>query len=496
MAYPDNIDNFTDKLNKLDNNTYVIEEEVALVNGVYEGELQHDNVSLPSINVYTGSKLTGTKVENVVISTPSLTPWKNTIRIYSEVSPVYITYQTQGDTVEADDINEVQGSLVNVETELDRYKNANDSRVSAVENDKAEKTYVDTQLLTKADKNDTYTKEETDQRIQNVVGAAPEALDTLKEIADSLGDDANFAGTMTTQLVGKVDKVAGKQLSTEDYTTGEKSKLAGVQDNANDYIHPATHPGSMITEDTNHRWSTDNEKSSWNDADSKKHVHSNLSLLETITQTLIDAWNSAVTHINDSIKHITSAERSLWNTVSNKTNIGHTHKVVDITDFPSIPTKTSQLTNDSSFITQAQINNIGTGDMQKATYDKDGDGIVDNSNALQGKHSSDFAPSGFGLGTTAQSLSNGTDINTVMNTGFYKVNAGVNVPPRISGDNTAIWHYLIVISHDSAYWVSQIAIEYTTGVTFSRVLENGTWTAWKKILTTSRTIIWNDLKGV
>lgn len=54
------------------------------------------------------------------------------------------------------------------------------------------------------------------------------------------------------------------------------------------------------------------------DSVSKKHTHNNLSLLETITQTLVNAWNSAVSHISDAVKHITSDERNLWNTVANK----------------------------------------------------------------------------------------------------------------------------------------------------------------------------------
>lgn len=342
MAYPQEIDKFTEKLNKLDNNTYVIEEEVEIINGVYEGELQHDNVSLPSINVYTGSKLTGTKIENVIVSTPSLAPWKNTIKIFSDVSPVYITYQTQGDTVEAEDINKVQDSVVNTQTEVDGYKSSNDNRVTdaenritTVENNKAEKTYVDTELNKRYLKSETYTKTETDQRIQMVVDAAPEALDTLKEIADSLNNDPDFAATITTALSKKVDKVDGKQLSTEDYTTTEKQKLAGIEDNANKYIHPTTHPASMITTDSTHRFATDTEKSNWNDANSKKHTHNNLSILQTITQVLIDAWNSAVDHISDTVKHITAAERTLWNTVGNKSDLGHKHVKDDITDFPA-----------------------------------------------------------------------------------------------------------------------------------------------------------------
>jgi hypothetical protein len=42
-----------------------------------------------------------------------------------------------------------------------------------------------------------------DARVQLVVDAAPAALDTLNELAAALGDDANFAATMTTALAGK-----------------------------------------------------------------------------------------------------------------------------------------------------------------------------------------------------------------------------------------------------------------------------------------------------
>lgn len=41
-------------------------------------------------------------------------------------------------------------------------------------------------------------------------------------------------------IADKVDKVEGKQLSTEDYTTAEKTKLQGVAANANNYVHPTT----------------------------------------------------------------------------------------------------------------------------------------------------------------------------------------------------------------------------------------------------------------
>lgn len=46
-----------------------------------------------------------------------------------------------------------------------------------------------------------------DARIQEVVAAAPEALDTLKELADALGNDPDFAGTVTTELAKKANSI-------------------------------------------------------------------------------------------------------------------------------------------------------------------------------------------------------------------------------------------------------------------------------------------------
>ena len=46
---------------------------------------------------------------------------------------------------------------------------------------------------------------------------------------------------------GKVDAESGKGLSSNDYTSAEKQKLAGVAAGANNYVHPSTHPASMIT---------------------------------------------------------------------------------------------------------------------------------------------------------------------------------------------------------------------------------------------------------
>jgi hypothetical protein len=59
---------------------------------------------------------------------------------------------------------------------------------------------------------------------------------TKAELIEGLTDQV--AALVAVEVDGKVDKVAGKQLSTEDYTSADKTKLAGIADEANNYTHP------------------------------------------------------------------------------------------------------------------------------------------------------------------------------------------------------------------------------------------------------------------
>lgn len=52
------------------------------------------------------------------------------------------------------------------------------------------------------------TQQDVDAAISAVVNASPAALDTLKELADALGNDPNFATTIATQLGNKLDASA------------------------------------------------------------------------------------------------------------------------------------------------------------------------------------------------------------------------------------------------------------------------------------------------
>ena len=54
--------------------------------------------------------------------------------------------------------------------------------------------------------NDFTTKSYVDLQISNLVDSAPDTLNTLNELADALGDDANFSTTVTNSIAGKVAK--------------------------------------------------------------------------------------------------------------------------------------------------------------------------------------------------------------------------------------------------------------------------------------------------
>lgn len=133
------------------------------------------------------------------------------------------------------------------------------------------KSYVDTQLATKANASNVYTKAEVDSKVSSVyrVKGSVASYANLPTVDVTIGDvynvndtGANYVATSTTPtwdklsetvdlsgyattaamnsaLGNKVDKVSGKALSTNDYTTAEKNKLAGIAASANNYSLPA-----------------------------------------------------------------------------------------------------------------------------------------------------------------------------------------------------------------------------------------------------------------
>ncbi len=64
--------------------------------------------------------------------------------------------------------------------------------------------------------------------ISELIGGAPETYDTLKEIADYIAEHEEVAEALNQAIGTKVDKVEGKGLSAEDFTSALKEKLEAM----------------------------------------------------------------------------------------------------------------------------------------------------------------------------------------------------------------------------------------------------------------------------
>ncbi|EKQ51388.1 MULTISPECIES: pyocin knob domain-containing protein [unclassified Clostridium] len=353
-----NISKFTKKLNKLENNTYVIEEEITVVNGVYEAELEHDNINLKTLNVYTGSKLTGNKIETYFPSTPSLAPWKTVIKIFSSTTPVYVSYETQGDTVEADDVNYIQDTIIDTQNSLnDEINRAENSEAALANNLNSEITRakgVENTLTSNLTTETNRAKSAESTLTANLNSEITRATNAESTLTNNLNSEITRAKAAENTLTGTIN--ANTPIWNDKYTKNEvdnklsalvtsldwKESVSTFSDLATTY--PTAADGwTANTKDTDITYRYDGaawipisansiplasssvdgkmskqDKIDHDDMNSKKHTHGNKSIIDIITQALIDNWNAAYTHISDAVKHITSAERTLWNTVSNK----------------------------------------------------------------------------------------------------------------------------------------------------------------------------------
>ena len=142
---------------------------------------------------------------------------------------------------------------------------------SEISRAKAQEETLNTAIAT-SEKN---SKKYTDTKIANLINGAPETMDTLKEVSDAIASNRTVEEAL--------NKAIGTKASQTDFNA---------------------HTSNMKVHITN------TERENLNDANSKKHTHSNKSVLDGISSALITAWNNAVEHISDTVKHITPSALS------------------------------------------------------------------------------------------------------------------------------------------------------------------------------------------
>ena len=402
--------NFIARLNKRDNPYTIVDEQVILTEGKWEGFLAHDQVIEKTIEIYTLPNKEGERVFAYTLDKKEEV-WKTYLKVFSQSEVLYITYETYGDTVEAEDINQLQGAAYYLENFIENVKN----KLASHDEDKVrhitgkERESWNSRAFQKdlevTNQNLQMTNENLEATNQNL-GLTQQELLSHKNAKDNphavtkhqvgLGnvediqqaskaefilhkEDLSNPHQVTKDQVGlgnldNIQQASKTEFNTHNqdtirhltpaeranwndkYTRNEidnklaamemnidwKESVATFADIATTYPEPQD-GWTVNVNDTDYtyrfngtKWiavsanaipkatsqvdglMAKEDKTNLDDMNSKKHTHSNKSLIDTLTQVLINNWNSAFTHISDAVKHITAAERTLWNTVSNK----------------------------------------------------------------------------------------------------------------------------------------------------------------------------------
>lgn len=151
--------------------------------------------------------------------------------------------RTQADTT----INNNVSSLTNrVKVNEDKLTiiNGNESTTGSIANAiKQAKSYTDTTVTAEQNRaqgaEQKLTSDLSSEIARATAAESANATAIQNEINRATGVESTLSANVELISKTKVDKVIGKQLSTEDYTTEEKTKLSGIDDNANNYTLPA-----------------------------------------------------------------------------------------------------------------------------------------------------------------------------------------------------------------------------------------------------------------
>lgn len=224
------------------------------------------NSNLAEAKGYTDTKATETLNNAKAYSDEKLVEAKG----YSDQKLVEANSHSDANLVTAKGYTDTEINKAKIElkgysdTNLETSKSYTDAEIvkvnSSVTTNLAEaKKYADDKLIEG--------KAYSDQKIKDLVGLAPEDLNTLEEIGAFAKGNKELIDGFLAQLNNKSDKTHIHDIAT-DSTNGFMSKedftkLKGISEGANNYTHPKTHQASIIVQDATHRFVTDEDKDKW-----------------------------------------------------------------------------------------------------------------------------------------------------------------------------------------------------------------------------------------
>ena len=220
-------------------------------------------------------------------------------------------------------VDKVEGKSLIDDTEIARLadvKNYDDTEVRGLINGKADAGHVhsyndltDKPVIPSIEGLATETY--VNGKVADLVASAPETLDTLKELADALGNDADFATTITTSIGNKVDKEEGKSLVLD-------TEIAKIHEHANKEELDKIEVG---------------DKAKWDAKADADHNHDDVYLKEVpaeyITETELAAEGFLKEH--QDISHL-AVKTDVDAALAAKAPLEHTHDFADLENAPDM----------------------------------------------------------------------------------------------------------------------------------------------------------------
>lgn len=206
-----------------------------------------------------------------------------------------------------------QGSLSQAQLDAIAQVSTNTSDISALQSGKANASHTHSSSDI-TDIGDYATKTYVDTSISGLVDSAPAALDTLKELSTALGDDANFASTVTTALGNKANSADLATVATSGSYTDLSNKPSiptvndatlTIQKNGTTVNTFTANASSNVTCNITVPTKTSDLTNDSNFVDT-----SNSAVASGITSAKVSSYDS---HIADTDIHVTTADKNKWN---------------------------------------------------------------------------------------------------------------------------------------------------------------------------------------
>lgn len=226
------------------------------------------------------------------------------------------------------------------------------------------------------------TEEEVNAAIQKIIGSAPEVLDTLKEIADALGNDPNFATTITKKLAAITeqvnqeieDRIAGDEANSAEVAAevqARKDADTALETKLKEYIDNKSDTGDAALEVV--RDNLNKEIQDRKDADAV--IQANLDKEIAERKTADEAYTQSLANVNQRISDLALSMQESINTLRNElTEQVNANTTAIATNQHNIERNSEAITNLTKTV----------GDNYKEVKDMINEEIVDRTNADSG----------------------------------------------------------------------------------------------------------------